>query len=680
MKDDQNIYKALFDDASVGLAVNKTESGKFVFVNKAFAKITGYSLEELNTLSFWDLTPKQYELQEQVQLESMQNTGSYGPYEKHYITKAGNWVAVRLNGNRINLANGERITLSAVEDISEFEAAKEKLRLSSLAIENSSEAVVILDESKCIVSTNPAFTEITGYEFSDVKNKRLDIILSHASSFEQYAAMTKHLDELNNWRGELRLTSKWGEKLVLRTSVDSIVEHSGKVTRYVALLSDMTAAKRWEDALWKQANFDTLTGLANRHHFQTALQRHLEMTNLDEHPFSLLLIDLDEFKEVNDTLGHDVGDELLTLVGKRLLLHLRKTDFVARIGGDEFIAILPEIESPSHAGAIAEKLVHSFAKPFKTPTETLYVSASIGLVHCPSDACEPKSLVKQADQAMFMAKRMGRNRFCYFTKSMQEDALKKMTLTNALRTALSEKQLSLHFQPIIDLQSGLICKAESLLRWHHPTLGTIPPSDFISLAESAGLINDIGTWVANQAIMYRLKWGQKTHDDFQISFNVSPIQFRYENIEFWNHWIKDVKSKNLHKVLILEITESLLLNAEPSVLAQFHRLRDAGIEVAIDDFGTGYSSLAYLNKLDIDFLKIDRAFIRNLENSDNDQVLTEAIVVMAHKLGLHVVAEGVETKEQAAYLSSINCRFVQGYLYSKPLPANEFEHLLDSQK
>jgi diguanylate cyclase (GGDEF)-like protein len=394
-----------------------------------------------------------------------------------------------------------------------------------------------------------------------------------------------------------------------------------------------------------------------------------------------LLIDLDRFKEVNDTLGHAMGDILLKETALRITACVREIDVVARLGGDEFTVILSELNMGSrHVEDIAQKIISSLAKPFYLGSETVYVSASIGITLYPNDATDIDALMKNADQAMYAAKNRGRNRYSHFTAALQEVAQARLRLTNDLRSALAGGQFFIHFQPVVELATGRILKAEALIRWAHPVRGMVSPAEFIPLTEETGLIHEIGDWIFREAARWATHWKKQFSSEFQVSVNMSPVQFRTEGEDFASGWLSHIQELGISgKNIVVEITEGLLLNAESDILKKLLIFRDAGIQVAIDDFGTGYSSLSYLKKFDIDYLKIDQSFVRNLVSDTNDRVLTEAIIVMAHKLGLKVIAEGVETERQREFLLSIDCDYAQGYLFAKPMLPEEFEALVRRQ-
>ncbi len=433
-----------------------------------------------------------------------------------------------------------------------------------------------------------------------------------------------------------------------------------------------------EGVIWRQANFDTLTALPNRRMFYDRLEQEIKKASRDKLKVALLFIDLDKFKEINDTRGHDMGDILLTEAAHRITDCVRETDTVARLGGDEFTVIMTELDNVGNAGQVAENIRKILAEPFLIEGDMVYISASIGITLYPVDAVEIKDLLKNADQAMYAAKNNGHDRFEYFTLSMQEAAQARLRLTNELRYALAAGQIMVYYQPIVELVTGRIHKAEALIRWQHPVHGMVSPVEFIPLAEESGLIIGIGDWVFKEAVRQVKRWRTLHDPTFQVSVNVSPTQFRQScnSCAAWFDYLQELALSG--QSIVIEITEGLLLDAEPRVTDKLLVCRNAGIQVAIDDFGTGYSSLSYLKKFNIDYLKIDQSFTRNLAPGSSDMALSEAIIVMAHKLGLKVIAEGVETEQQRDLLAAAGCDYGQGYLFSRPMPVEEFNRLLEA--
>lgn len=458
-----------------------------------------------------------------------------------------------------------------------------------------------------------------------------------------------------------------------------LFDEQGGRKALVIVARDITEKKRSEEQIWRQANFDALTSLPNRRMFHDRLMQDLKKAHRTGLKLALLFLDLDHFKEVNDTLGHDAGDALLIDAAYRIVACVRDSDTVARLGGDEFTIILTGLEDSSVVERITTDIIHSLGQPVHLGNDTAYVSASIGVTIYPDDGLDLDTLLKNADQAMFAAKQAGRNRHSYFTNALQEAAQHRQQLIGDLRIALQQGQFQLYYQPIVELATGKVGKAECLLRWLHPVRGFVSPEEFIPLAEDSGLILEIGEWVFAQAARQLSHCRTYCGQGFQLSVNVSPVQFH--NTLKQKQWMDILASHQLQgDNIVVEITEGLLLETSDKVIEQLLAFRDAGIQVAIDDFGTGYSTLSYLNKLDIDYLKIDQSFIRNLSTDSSEMALVEGIIVMAHKLGLKVIAEGVESAEQNALLQAVNCDYVQGNHYSRPMPADQLEAWLQARR
>ena len=477
-----------------------------------------------------------------------------------------------------------------------------------------------------------------------------------------------------------RLMRPDGSVVWIDMSVAAIETESQVHPHHLCMIEDVTEKKKSEALIWQQANFDPLTQLPNRRMFHDRLEIEIAKSRREGLRTAILFIDLDQFKEVNDTLGHHQGDVLLVEASERIRGCVRATDTVARLGGDEFTVILSGLDESARSDLIAQKILDAMQAPFELGQEQAFVSASIGITVYPDDAEDVDNLLKHADQAMYAAKGAGRNRFSYFTPALQIAALNRMRLTNDLRGAIKGNQLRVYFQPIVHLRTGRIHKAEALVRWEHPQRGLVSPVEFIALAESSGLIVEIGEWMFKESARWARRWRDEHHPEFQVSVNQSPLDFQREG-QVYERWFAHLRDIGLEgAALVVEITEGLLLDASADVTDKLLQLRDAGIQVALDDFGTGYSSLSYLKKFDIDYLKIDRSFTRNLAPHSSDMALSEAIIVMAHKLGLRVVAEGVETAEQRDLLLAAGCDYGQGYLFARPMPADEFDTMLRLQR
>ena len=572
---------------------------------------------------------------------------------------------------------------SAAEE--ELKSAQKVLRLSHQRLafhrEHSPLGVIEWTADFQVVAWNKAAEKIFGYSKEEMQQPHAtEKILPKVAREQVIEVWNKLIEGKGGTHSRNENITKDGRAILCEWYNTPLLGADGKVTGVASLVDDITERAMSEEMIWKQANFDRLTDLPNRNMFYDRLAQEMDRADRNRHSMALLLIDLDEFKEVNDTLGHDVGDELLKKVGRRIIDCVRTSDTVARLGGDEFTVILSKLHDDSNIEVVAQNILQKLEEEFFIGDEIIHMSGSIGITLYPNDGSEIDTLIKNADQAMYAAKRKGRHCYSYFTQSLQDAAQNRLRLTNDLRSALDENQFEVYFQPIIDLTTDRTIKAEALVRWHHPERGMVSPDQFIPLAEETGMINNIGDWVIAQSAHKTKQWCSQFSDDFQVSINMSPIQFRVNTDVFISEWKTymqelDVSGKNI----VVEITEGLLLNAEPGVIDKLHWLRDIGVQIAIDDFGTGYSSLSYLKKFDIDYLKIDKSFISNLETNVNDMTLCNAIIVMAHTLDLKVIAEGVETEGQKKILADAGCDFAQGYLFSKPVPADTFETILDSE-
>ncbi|GAB3552669.1 hypothetical protein GCM10027343_38490 [Noviherbaspirillum agri] len=517
-----------------------------------------------------------------------------------------------------------------------------------------------------------------GYAENEI-GPRLDdwLAITHREDQERILANTMAClkGRIPFFSAEFRVRCKDGRwKWLLSRGAVVQRDENGRATRMVGTTIDIST----EQETLRRANFDSLTRLPNRNLFRDRLEKEVQNARRTGKPVALLFLDLDHFKEVNDLLGHDAGDRLLRQCADRICSCVRAADTVARLGGDEFTLILNDLQSKAHVEDIAQKILDALAAPFDLGQERVHISGSIGITLHPDDGDNPERLVRNADQAMYVAKNSGRNQFRFFTRSMQEQAWNRIRMMGELRNALPRKELQLHFQPVVELASGKITKGEALLRWQHPRKGMLLPSEFIALAEESGLIHEIGHWVFMQSLAWAKRWSEQTGAPFQVSVNASPIQFMQRKRAM--NWGRQLDEQGMAwNSISVEITEGVLLNTSLATEEQLLDMRDAGIQVAIDDFGTGYSSMAYLKKFDVDYLKIDQSFVRDTAPDSTSRTIAETIIVMAHKLGLKVIAEGIETPEQRDWLQRAGCDFGQGFLFSRPVPPEEFERLLQAR-
>jgi len=549
----------------------------------------------------------------------------------------------------------------------------EDMRLASMVYASSSEAMMVTTLDGRVIDVNPAFTVTTGYSAQEFKGQSSDAIRSECNERAVIEAMRDGVSTKGSWSGEYLIRRKDGSEFPALLTVDTFADSTLGEPRRVALIHDMTEKKRAEEVIWRQANFDALTDLPNRHMFYNRLRQEIARARQTSTQLALLFIDLDRFKEVNDTLGHDQGDILLKEIARRISAIVRGTDTVARLAGDEFTIILPDLPDASAATPIIRSLLARIAAPLQLGEESVEVSASIGVALYPRDADSAESLLVRADQAMFAAKNAGRNQWAAFTPALQRAEQERLRVTSDLRVALAQGQLTVHYQPIVDLLTGKVRKAEALIRWRHPVRGEIDPADFIPVAEDSGLIVEIGKWVLNKALDQLTEWHTTLDSTLQVSVNKSPLEFRAHQ-SGTESWPKVVERRGLppHS-LVVEITEGSLMADSAEVVEHLHEFRRAGVDIALDDFGTGYSSLSYLKRFDIDYIKIDQSFVRSLAHDPKDIALCSAIVGMAHALRIKVIAEGIETEEQKAILVAAGCDYGQGHLFCPPVPPAAFE-------
>ncbi|MCK6412102.1 MAG: EAL domain-containing protein [Azonexus sp.] len=568
-----------------------------------------------------------------------------------------------------------------VGDALERKRIDEELRLASSVFQSSSEGIVVCDAQRRILAVNPAFTRITGYSPEEAVGRDPGFLGTGRTPPSLYREMWESLGASGQWFGEIWNARKNGEVFPEWLTINALRDEVGRVYRYIGMFSDVSSRKQWEDQIWRQTNYDALTELPNRRLFRDRLQQEARKAQAAQQPLALLHIDLDHFKEVNEQLGHAAGDSLLQQVAGRLLGCAGGADTTARLGGDEFALIMPAQPDLGRVEQVAQDIVEQLAEPCRINGEPVYVTASVGITLYPNDGEAHELLLKNAEQAMYAAKEGGRNRYSFFTPSLQEAALQRQSLSRDLRQALALRQFELYFQPIVDLTSGRIFKAEALIRWKHPERGFVSPADFIPLAEELGLIEELGQWVFFEAVRWALVWNEHPAADggiFQISVNKSPRQF--QNGKTHLEWVEHLRHCGLDpRAIVIEITEGLLLDEASGALDKLKHFRRQGLEIALDDFGTGYSAMAYLKRFDIDYLKIDQSFVRDMENNPGDRAIVEAMVVMAHKLGMKVIAEGIETEAQRAFLFAAGCNYGQGYLFSRPVPAGAFTALLNAQ-
>ncbi len=560
-------------------------------------------------------------------------------------------------------------------EINQRRSAEDALRLSAKVFESNSEAIMVTDAARNIVMVNRAFTEITGYAQEEVLGKNPRFLKSGRQSDSFYRTFFESLDTNDSWRGEIWNKRKNGEVFPEWVTLSVLRDAQGTVTHYIAIYLDITERKKEEERIQYLANYDVLTDLPNRYLLNDRLEQSITLAQRHQTKLAVMFIDLDHFKNINDSLGHDVGDELLKLVAQRLKVCLRRSDTIARQGGDEFVALLGDLDSEDEVTFVAEKMIESLLAQFTVGEHQLSVTPSIGVSIYPDDGDTSVQLLRNADLAMYRAKSAGRNRFEYYKPEMNVKAVQRLQLENDLRVAIAKEQLALYYQPKVNVASGDVVGMEALLRWNHPSLGFISPALFIPVAEESGLINEIGDWVLRQAALQVRIWQSQEYRIVPIAVNLSARQFSQK--DFAGKVKQIVRDAGIDPAFVeLELTESMLMDMGDNSLSMMNQLNESGFALHLDDFGTGYSSLSRLKLLPMKALKIDQSFVRDIATDENDESIVSATVVLAHAMEMKVVAEGVETQEQLDFIRDLQCEEYQGYLFSRPLPANEVVRFL----
>jgi diguanylate cyclase (GGDEF)-like protein/PAS domain S-box-containing protein len=563
------------------------------------------------------------------------------------------------------------------------EATKERehdyhIRQAAVVFEASSDAIMVLDADGLIKIVNSAFNKMTGFSEVDILGKSPRLLRATREDERRYDAMWSTVVKLGQWRGELWCRKKSGETYPEWASITAVKDNLDNVLEYVFIGSDMSERKYAEDRILHQANYDQLTNLPNRNLFMDRLHQSLQRVQREGTMLALLFIDLDRFKNINDSLGHSAGDKLLVEISKIMKDTVRESDTIARFGGDEFAVILSPIYGLKNASRVASALLESLRTPINIDGYEAIIGASIGISMYPADGKNEEELVKNADTAMYRAKESGRNNYQFFTEEMQQAAKDRLVMEIDLRQAIDRQELRIVFQPQIEVSTGEISGAEVLVRWQSRDKGMISPSDFIYLAEDTGLIVPIGEWVLKQACLQHKRWKNSGVAPPYLAVNVSGRQFKMEG--FSQSVLNIVQSAGLSTDDVeLELTESFLMDDQEFSINTLKELKGMGFKLSIDDFGTGYSSLSYLKKFPIDRLKIDRSFVQDLEHNEEDYAIVRAIIDLAHTLNIVVIAEGVEEDGQRKVLEELQCDIIQGYYYSKPLDGAAFTLYLQQQ-
>ncbi len=667
----------ILNSASEGI-LGLDESNVIIFANPAAAAMTGWSVQELSGRKAEDLL-------------SYLPLGGHDPAQpapSSLMTPAPmsdmvDFMLLRRDGGRFPIEfalspiEEEGVRVGAVmvfHDVTERRQTDEKLRLASAVFETTAEAIIVLDSAFNITTANPAFTTITGYTLEEMMGQPPRFLADgrHPTLKEEIRAAIAHTGRWDHEQWSLR---KSGDEYAERLSITAVTDQLQRVVRYIVVFSDITQRKLDEERIRYQANYDALTGLPNRALFMDRLTQSITQARRLEQRVGLMFIDLDGFKLVNDTLGHDKGDDLLVEASKRLLTCVRQGDTVARLGGDEFTIIMPNLGDVRNAPMVAQRILSVLEAPFHLDHHEAFVSGSIGISTYPDDAGDSATLLRNADAAMYRAKEQGKANYQFFTAELNAQVSERMIIKNGLSKGMERDEFMLYYQPKCDLASGRFTGVEALLRWRSADMGMVSPVKFIPVMEETGLIGQVGEWALETACRQYREWCNAGHPEMRIAVNLSVRQLRQSNLDEVVRGILERTGVGAEG-LELEITESMIMKDSENAVALLRRFTDMGISLAMDDFGTGYSSLSYLKRFPLDTIKIDRSFINDIAYDTDDLEIVRTIIQMGHSLRRRIVAEGVETEEQRQLLRELGCDEMQGYLLSPPVPAFEIDRML----
>ncbi|MCB1306618.1 MAG: EAL domain-containing protein [Leptospiraceae bacterium] len=677
-------FRVLFEYASDAIVVFDADLGRFTHVNENACRLFGMSRAELYHAAPVDLSPEYQPDGRHSESAAMdfinQALDQEEPvfFEWHHRNIHGEIVPCEIRLMRMPPRN-RRLVRGSLIDIRDRIEAQTQARKLSRALEQAADAVMITDISGVIEYVNPAFERMTGYGSADVLGLKPDILKSGFQSDAMYQELW-HTILSGQVYAEIFVNRKRnGDLYYEEKTITPLKDERGVITHFVSTGKDITERLQTEERLHFMSYHDRLTELPNRLLFTDRLQRAITRAAGGDYNFAVLFVDIDRFKMINDTLGHEAGDQLLREFARRLQRLLSELDTIARMGSDEFAILLDSVEDVAQVTHLMRDMINEFNAPLRIAGRDLFVTASTGIALYPDDGTDMHTLIKNADIAMFRAKDSGRNTYQFYSADMSERALERLNLENNLRRALERQEFRLHFQPQIDIRTGRMIGAEALLRWEHQELGLIAPDVFIPILEESGLIIAVGDWILHAACSRARVWQAVTGRSFRLSVNLSARQC--EEPDFADKVMDVLRGTELEPhCLELEITESVIMSNQPAVRDRFQELSAQGVRLAIDDFGTGYSSLSYIQKFPMNTLKIDRSFVRDITSDTDDAAIVDAIINMARSLHLDLVAEGVETEEQQEFLRERQCYILQGFRYSRPLPAEDFERLLHEDR
>jgi diguanylate cyclase (GGDEF)-like protein/PAS domain S-box-containing protein len=685
LRESDTLLLGLFDNPTIGVYV--LDADRFVYANRRLAEIHGYTQDEIIGMKVLDLVAPEdrHLVQRQVELRT-QGKVKASSYAFRGRRKDGSIFDCEVYGAVTQFA-GKPAIIGVTHDVSERKAAEravaDQLSFIEKLVETIPNPIFYKDEKGRYLGCNASFEEHTGEKRNDLIGRTADDVLpgelADATNEADMALLRQRGVQISETVAPYADGSR-RDVIIYKATFDKA---DGSLGGLVGVILDISERKRMEEAIWREANFDALTGLPNRRSLYDRLREELKRARRNGRKLALLFIDLDRFKDVNDTLGHNAGDQLLILASQRIRTSLRESDIVFRQGGDEFVVLLPDQTDCETAGLVAQKIIDELSLPFNLDGQEAFVTASIGIAYYPDDGSEMETLVVCADQAMYTAKAQGRKCFCHFTSSMQIKAVQRLEIANDLRQAALKDQFELYYQPIVDMRNGSVTKAEAQLRWNHPRRGLIDPAEFIPIADEIGVIGNIGDWVFRHAMATARQWQSRhaavsgeagTQEPIQIGFRVSQRQLIDSSC---SDWVDCLRQWGLPpQTLVLKINESLLLGDRPAVIDALLAFRASGVQISLNDLGIGFSSLFHIKQFNLNYLKIDSSFLCDMAANSSDRIIVELMITLAHKLGMKVVARGVKTTEEHDLLRQSGCDYAQGDLFAKPMPLDEFQRFI----
>ncbi len=671
-------YRSLIEHTHIVAWEYLPNTRRFSYVSPQAERLTGHSLEQWTSESFLENNLYQEDFTKVIAFCSrLTHSQKEQGLEFRLIKKDGSEIWLRQIVSVIETEHKHQYILRGfLIDITESKQAMEKQHLAELVFDTIHEGIMITDANNCIEVVNPAFTDITGYHFDEVKGQNPRLLHSGLQDASFYDAFWQALNDHGHWEGEIWNRHKSGRIYAESTSVSCVYDETGKIKKHIAIFGDVTEKKQAEERIYYQANYDPLTDLPNRQLFMDRLHSAVASAKRNDSLLALLFIDLDRFKEVNDSAGHEAGDQLLIQVAMRLKQCIRETDTLARLGGDEFIVSLNDLSNNHDVENLVRSMLELIEQPFSLGNDiNAAISASIGIALYPTDGGDVTTLIQNADAAMYRVKETGRNGFEFFTDEMNREAGRRQQIKNAFKTSLEKGEFTVFFQPIWRLGDGRIVEVEALLRWRHPEWGMVMPDEFIAIAEESGFIHDLSLFVVKGVVNQIKAWDELGINGISVAINLSPLQFR--RLDIWLGKIYGILSgANVapHRIK-LEITETMLMGDSFKLMETLNHVQASGIEISLDDFGTGFSSLSRISDMPLNYIKIDRSFIEQIGQSRRCHVI-EAIISMSHSINCQVIAEGIETAEQLEYLKRLGCDLGQGFLCCRPVPADDLLPLL----